>query len=245
MSKISSGNYKLVGFDCDGVLIDGHASIYIADKLGFGTKIREVYKDVIIGLRNFSQAVEGSLKLFIGLKERDISSILNSIPLMVGAEETIVKLKRGGLIVGAISSGASQYFVDILKHRLNLDFALGTGVKIEDGIFTGITPPIIGIKNKDRYFEKVAKEYGCNLSECIAVGDDFSNVSLFKKVGFSIAFNTGCLRRELQMLDLSIKDKLILRSKLSLAELRVRHSAHVVIDAKNLTTILPVLLKLK
>ncbi|MCP8316153.1 MAG: haloacid dehalogenase-like hydrolase, partial [archaeon] len=209
--------YKLVEFDCDGVLIDGYVSFYVADKLGIGMKIREIYKDVVMGLKNFSQAVNESLKLFIGLKESDVSPILNDVPLMAGAEKTVKALKKKGFILGTISTGASQYFVDVLKHRLNLDFALGTGVKVKNGIFTGIAPPIIGMKNKDYYFVKIAKKYGCNLSECIAIGDDVSNVSLFKKVGLGIAFNTDCLRRELEKLSLSDKDKASLISRLSLA----------------------------
>jgi len=240
MYNISLRKYKLVVFDCDGVLIDGHVSFYVADKLNIGTKIREIYRDLIIGLKNFSQAVNESLNLFLGLKESEIYPILNTIPLMSGTEETITTLKRSGFIVGAITTGASQYFVDILKHRLNLDFALGTFVKSKDGVFTGISPPIINVENKDYYFEKVAESYSCNLSECIAIGDDFSNISLFKKVGFSIAFNTGCLTRELQMLDLPIKNKLILNSKLASAELNVKHNAHIVLDTQNLTTILSV-----
>jgi phosphoserine phosphatase len=238
---INSRKYGLVGFDCDGVLIDGHVSFYVADKLGFGTRIREIYKDVIIGLKDFSQAVDESLKLFIGLKESDISYILRDVPLMAGAEEVIKVLKKNGFILGAISTGASQYFVDVLKHRLNLDFALGTGVKIENGIFVGITPPIISIENKDHYFSKIAKEYGFDLSECVAVGDDASNISLFKKVGLGIAFNTDCLRHELENLTLSDKDKATLISRLSLAEMEVKRHAHATIDAKNLATILPVL----
>ncbi|MEM3078449.1 MAG: hypothetical protein QXR38_03030, partial [Nitrososphaerales archaeon] len=126
----SSKKYKIVEFDCDGVLIDGYASIYVADELGFGEKIRGIYKDVITGSKNFSQAVKDSLKLFIGLKESDIAPILNSIPVMEGAEDTVKVLKKKGFIIGTISTGASQYFTDVLKNRLNLDFSLGTGVKV-------------------------------------------------------------------------------------------------------------------
>jgi|GEM_PF-1034729 len=241
MSMASSKKYKIVEFDCDGVLIDGYASIYAADELGFGEKIRGIYKDVITGSKNFSQAVKDSLKLFIGLKESDIAPILNSVPLMEGAEDTVKILKKHGFIVGTISTGASQYFTDVLKNRLNLDFSLGTGVKVKDGVFTGINPPIIDMKNKDYHFAKIVKKYGFKLSECIAVGDDVSNVSLFKKVGFSIAFNTSCLRNELEKLNLSSSDKASLISMLSLAEMQVKFNARATIDKKDLRAILPVL----
>ncbi|MEM3438033.1 MAG: haloacid dehalogenase-like hydrolase [Nitrososphaerales archaeon] len=241
MSVASLNKYKIVEFDCDGVLIDGYASIYVADELGFGEKIRRIYKDVITGSKNFSQAVEESLKLFLGLKESDIAPILNSIPLMEGAEDTLKTLKKHGFIIGTISTGASQYFTDVLKNRLNLDFSLGTGVKIEDGKFVGINPPIIDMKNKDDYFAKIVKKYGFKLSECIAIGDDVSNVSLFKKVGFSIAFNTDCLKRELEKLSLSNDDKASLISMLSLAEMNVKFNARAIIDKKDLRAILPVL----
>ncbi|MEM3769292.1 MAG: HAD family hydrolase [Nitrososphaerales archaeon] len=241
MSMASSNKYKIVEFDCDGVLIDGYASIYVADELGFGEKIRGIYKDVIMGSKNFSQAVEESLKLFLGLKESDIAPILNSIPLMEGAEDTVKALKKHGFIIGTISTGASQYFTDVLKNRLSLDFSLGTGVKIEDGKFTGINPPLIDMKNKDYHFAKIVKEYGFKLSECVAVGDDLSNVSLFKKVGFSIAFNTDCLKRELEKLSLLNYEKASLISILSLAEMQVKSNARVIIDKKDLRAILPFL----
>ncbi|MGQ9469873.1 MAG: hypothetical protein ACUVTD_08695 [Nitrososphaerales archaeon] len=56
-----------------------------------------------------------------------------------------------------------------------------------------------------------------------------------------IAFNTDCLRRELEKLSLSDKDKATLISKLSFAEMEVKRHAHVTIDVKNLVAILPVL----
>lgn len=233
--------YKFVVFDCDGVLIDGHVSLYVADRLGVGKKIRSIYKDVILGSKNFSQAVDDSLSLFIGLKESDVAPLLKDVPLMLGAEETINAIKREGLIVGTVSTGASQYFVDILKDRLGLDFALGTAVKIEDGTFTGIDHPVIDLENKDLYIIKIASDYGLDLQECVAVGDDVSNISLFKKLGLGIAFNVDCLKRELPGSDLSIKDRLTLSLRLSLAERRTKRQAHVTIQTKDLTAILPTL----
>lgn len=238
---MNSPKFRLVVFDCDGVLVDGHTSFFVAKELGIESDIKKIYGDVLIGSKTFSQAVDESLKLFIGIKEDDVRPILMHIPLIEGVEETIRAIKKKGIIVGTISTGGSQYFVDILKKRLDLDFAIGTGIKIKEGVFVGITKPIINMENKALYIEKIVEKYGYNFKDCVVVGDDISNISLFKKVGLAVAFNIGCLKHELQTLELPVKDKFISMVKLILAETKVRFSAHIVVNEKNLMKIIPYL----
>ncbi len=232
---------KLVVLDCDGVLIDGYVSIFIADKLGFGSKVRKIYAEVINGKKNFDEAVSELLNIFLGLEERVTRELMLQIPIMKGASETIKLLKDSGIIIGVISTGASQYFLDILKELLKLDFCVGTGVLIKDGKFVGIRPPIIDMENKGRILSKIAFNYGIPLSQCVAVGDDASNISLFKLVGYSIFFNSGCLERELNKLKMNFINKLRLKIKLNLHKKYIKKCANVTINSRNLLDILNVL----
>jgi phosphoserine phosphatase len=238
---LDSSSYKLIVFDCDGVLVDGHTSFFVAQELGLGMKVKKIYRDLLTGSKTFSQAINEGHKLFIGVKEKDVLPIMMGIPLIKGVEHTIRALKKAGLIVGTISTGGSQYFVDILKNRLDLDFAIGTGVRIIDGVLFGIKEPIINMENKVFYLTKVVENYGFGLKDCVAVGDDLSNLSLFKKVGLSISFNVDCLRRELQSLDVSLKEKIFSNIKLVLAEIRVKRNSKFVIRGKSLDHILTIL----
>ncbi|MEM2909536.1 MAG: HAD-IB family phosphatase [Halobacteria archaeon] len=232
---------KLVVLDCDGVLVDGYISIFVADKLGFGSKVRKVYAEVINGKKNFDDAVAELLKIFLGLEERIARELMLQVPIMKGAKEMIRLLKDSGVIVGVISTGASQYFLDILKELLELDFCVGTGILIKDGRFAGIRFPIIDMENKGMILSEIASNYRIPLFQCAAVGDDASNISLFKIVGYSILFNSKCLEHELSKLKMNFIDKLRLKIKLELHKRYIKKYADVTINSRNLLDILNVL----
>ncbi|MEM4545466.1 MAG: HAD family phosphatase [Nitrososphaerota archaeon] len=232
---------KLVVFDCDGVLVDGYVSIFIADKFGFGSKVRKIYAEVIDGKKNFDEAMAELLKIFLGLEEPIARELMLQIPIMKGARETIKLLKDSGIIVGVISIGASQYFLDILKELLKLDFCVGTGILIKDGRFAGIEFPIVDMENKGKILSEIASNYRIPLFQCAAVGDDDSNISLFKTVGYSILFNSECLERELNKLNMNFIDKLRLKIKIDLHKRHIKKYADVIINSRNLLDILSAL----
>ncbi|MEM1665819.1 MAG: HAD family phosphatase [Nitrososphaerota archaeon] len=232
---------KLVVFDCDGVLVDGYVSIFVAKHLGFGDKLISLYKDLLSSRISFEQAMEKALRLFIGIKEGEVKDLLMRVPLMRGAEETIRIMKNKGIVVGIISTGASQYFLDILGEMFKLDFFVGTRVRIEDGVFVDIEHPIVNFENKGKILSEIASRYGIPLSECVAVGDDTSNIPLFKLVGMSIMFDSGCLERELLGLKLNIFEWTRLRLILWLAKRRVKKNAHYVVKSRNLMDILNII----
>ncbi|MCS7136095.1 MAG: HAD-IB family phosphatase [Nitrososphaerota archaeon] len=232
---------KLVVLDCDGVLVDGYVSIFIADKLGFGSKVRKIYAEVINGKKNFDEAVAELLNIFLGLEERIARELMLQIPIMNGAQEMIKSLKNSGVIVGVISTGASQYFLDILKEMFELDFCVGTNVLIKDGRFAGIRSPIIDMENKGRVLSEIASSYGIPLFQCAAVGDDASNISLFKIVGYSILFDSKCLERELNKIKMNFINKIRLKVKLNLQKRYIKNYVDVVINSRNLLDILNVL----
>ncbi|PUA31528.1 MAG: hypothetical protein B9J98_06160 [Candidatus Terraquivivens tikiterensis] len=235
------GSPKLVVLDCDGVLVDGYTSIFVAERLGFGEELRSVYKDLLTSAISFRQAMDRALRLFLGTKEGEIRELLMQVPLMQGAEEAVRSMKSNGLIVGTISTGASQYFLDILGERIGLDFFVGTRVRIENGVFVNIEQPIVDLENKGRILSEIASSYGIRLSECAAVGDDASNVPLFKLVGTSIMFDSGCLERELLRMRLGAFEKAKLRLRLWLAKRYVRNNALYVVKSKNLMDVLNVI----
>jgi len=232
---------KLVVFDCDGVLVDGYVSIFVAERLGFGDKLISIYKDLVTSKINFNQAMEKALQLFIGVKEEYVKNLLMQVPLMRGAEEAVRIMKDKGIIVGTISTGASQYFLEILGKRLGLDFFVGTHVRIENGVFVNIEHPIVNFENKGRILSEIASRHGILLSECAAIGDDASNIPLFRLVGTSIMFDSGCLERELLKLKLNTFEQAKLRLILWLAKRHLKKNAHYVIKSRNLMDILNII----
>jgi len=232
---------KLVVLDCDGVLVDGYVSIFVAERLGFGDKLISIYKDLVTSKINFGQAIEKALRLFIGIKEEDVKDLLMQVPLMHGAEDVVRIMKDEGILVGTISTGASQYFLEILGERLGLDFFVGTHVKIENGVFVNIEHPIVNFENKGRILSEIASRHGILLKECAAVGDDASNIPLFRLVGTSIMFDSGCLERELLKLKLNVFERAKLHLILWLAKRYVKKNVHYVIKSRNLMDILNVI----
>lgn len=232
---------KLVVLDCDGVLVDGYVSIFVAKHLGFDDKLMLIYKDLLSLKINFEQAMEKALQLFVGIKEEDVKDLLMQVPLMQGAEETIRIMKNKGMLVGTISTGASQYFLDILGEKLKLDFFVGTRVRVENGVFVNVEHPIVNFENKGKILSEIASRYRVPLSECAAIGDDVSNIPLFKLVGTSIMFDSGCLERELSRLKLSGLEWAKLRLMLWFAKRRVKRNVHYVVKSRNLMDVLRVI----
>lgn len=231
---VRGNKVKLVVFDCDGVLVDGYVSMFVADRFGFGSKVRSVYMDVIMSRKSFDGAMMELLNAFLGLEEDVVRKLLMQVPMMGGAEEAVKALKGSGIIVGVISIGASQYFLDMLKERLGLDFCVGTGVIIENGRFVGIKPPIVNMENKGVILSDIASRYGIHLSQCVAVGDDASNIPLFKSVGCSIMFDSGCLERELSKIKMDVIKRFKLNLRLYMIKRYIKKYTRYIIKSRNL-----------
>lgn len=182
---------KVISLDLDGVLFEGsNASYVIAQQVGLGDQYRALFKRMAEEEMSFRDSVIEGAKIWKGLPvDATYHYLVKVLPLMEGATETVAALKEWGYEVGCISSGVSQYFMEPLTRRLNLDFAYSNILGSDNGSHDGTVQFIMGGPEKATTLWQYAQLKGYPQESIASVGNDYNDIDLFKISAFSIAFN--------------------------------------------------------
>ncbi len=181
---------KLVVFDLDSTLLDAE-SLDEFGKLGNKEEeIREITRKAMTGEVSFEEALRERAKLLRGLEIERVRGKVKEIPLMSGAADTISELRSRG-IKTAVISGGFDIVAERIKEELAMDYAVANQFVVKDGKITGeVAGPLIKEGSKGEVFEMLATKVGATPEECAAVGDGANDISMLKKAGLSIAFNS-------------------------------------------------------
>ena len=209
---------KMVVFDLDGVLVDINSSWQKIHE-AFGVTNEENFQKHLRGEIDFKEFMRSDIRLWSGVHISHIKNILDKVPLMKGATETLSSLKKAGYKTAIISSGIS-ILANRVKDELGIDdFFSNKLLTDKDGRLTGEGEEVVGLLNKGNVLNDLALKEGFIAKQCVVVGDSRYDIPLFKESGLSIAFNA--------------KDDMI------------KEAADLVIDEKDLRLILPWLVNIK
>lgn len=202
---------KMVVFDLDGVLTDVDSSWQTVHR-AFGVDNEENFQKHLRGEIDYKEFMRSDISLWGRAHISRIKSILDQVPLMKGARETLERLRKEGLKTAIISSGISM-LAERVKGELGIDFVFANRLLTDEGGFLlRDGEEVVTLRNKGVVLEKLCREEDIRPEDCAVVGDSGFDVSLFEKAGLNIAFNA--------------KDTLI------------REAADVIIDTRDLTDIL-------
>ncbi|RDE17254.1 MAG: hypothetical protein C4K49_03555 [Candidatus Thorarchaeota archaeon] len=182
---------KVVVLDLDGVLFDGPSVVYpIAKQMG----LENAFLGAIAKAAREKLSVRESLllgaKVWTGIPvDGTLDPIVERLPLMEGAEETVATLKKRGYQVGCVSSGASQFFMKPFSRRLDLDFAYSNVLGEKDGRHDGTVQYVMEGPQKAEKVLQHMKDIGLSSKNLASVGDGENDLDLFKASSFSVAFN--------------------------------------------------------
>ena len=183
---------KLVLFDMDGVLVDAPSS-WVTIHRHFGVSNDENARRFFDNDIDEAEFMRSDIKLWRNVKPdlsvSDITGILDAEPLMNGAVETVAALRERGIRTAIISGG-----IDVLAERVasltGIDCAIANGLEADrEGMLTGEGVLRVRIKDKSECALKIMKMFNVGRSECAAIGDGPSDISLFSSAGISVAFN--------------------------------------------------------
>lgn len=182
---------KVVSLDLDGVLYDGPSAVQpLTKELGIEDKFMAIYAKQGENRRSMAEAITEGAKIWIGVPtDGTLDSLVENLPLMTGAEETVAALKEWGYLVGCISSGVSQFFMNPFKKRLNLDFAYSNVLGERDGTHNGEVHYIMEGPQKAERMKEYLAENGLTSGSLASVGDGENDIPLFAISNLSIAFN--------------------------------------------------------
>jgi len=183
---------KLVAFDMDGVLANIESSwVFVHQRFGVNNDnslyayLRGEIDDVEFIRRDISlwKAKDHNVD------ERKIARILEDVPLMPGAKQTIAELSSRGYRTAIVSAG-----IDLLAERISEEFGidvhLANGLKkLPSGLLTGEGILNVKLTDKGEALVRVAKSLGIPLSDVVSVGNSKYDVTMFDRTGSSIAFH--------------------------------------------------------
>ena len=183
---------RLVVFDMDGVLADIESSwVFVHQRFGVNNEhsLHAYLRGEIDDLEFIRRDISLWREKRNGIDETAIAGILNDVPLMAGAKETVQGLRRKGYKTAIVSAG-----IDLLAKRISnecgLDMFLANGLRtLPSGVLTGEGILNVKLMEKGEAVVKTAEALGVMLGDTVSVGNSRYDVTMFERTGSSIAFH--------------------------------------------------------
>ena len=187
---------RLVVFDMDSTLIQCEVIDELAKAAGTGKEVIAITEAAMRGEIPFNESFEKRLATLEGLSEDILVDIANNLPITEGADRLILTLKKLGYKVGILSGGFS-YFANHLKQRWGIDYVAANELDIVNGKLTGkVKGEIINGEKKAQHLRQMARQYGIDMQQTVAVGDGANDLPMLAISGLGIAFHAKPLVRE-------------------------------------------------
>lgn len=146
---------------------------------------------------DWRKGLEKRVELIKGMNRKECVRIAKKMELINGAEETIRELKGLGFKVGLISGGF-EILADLVKEKLDLDFAICNKLLFKNGKLDGAK--IIVDQNKDIHFKKKIKELNIDPKNTVALGDGANDIRMLKTAELGIGFNAKIPKNQVDIL---------------------------------------------
>ncbi|CAN5135876.1 hypothetical protein BH09ACT6_BH09ACT6_19660 [soil metagenome] len=204
----------LVVLDVDSTLIENEVIEMLAERAGSLSEVAEVTERAMSGELDFQDSLRARVATLAGLSTASFADVGADIRVTAGVPELISGLHRADGLVGVVSGGFHE-LLDPVAAELGLDFWSANRLEVVDGLLTGrVIGPVVDAQAKADALEAWARASGIPLSQTVAVGDGANDLRMMEAAGLSVAF---CARPI------------------------VRSSAHIAIDTRDLSQLLPLL----
>lgn len=189
-------NRRLFAFDMDSTLIEGEVIDELARLAGVADQVVKITESAMRGEIEFQESFRRRVALLRGLPEARVLALLDTIPLVEGAEQLIGTLKTLGYKT-AILSGGFNFFARHLQARLGIDHVYANDLDIAHGVVSGqVRTPIVDGARKAELLRQIALEENISLDQVVAVGDGANDLPMLGIAGMGIAFRAKPLVRQ-------------------------------------------------
>jgi phosphoserine phosphatase len=189
-------NRRLFAFDMDSTLIEGEVIDELAKLAGVAGEVVKITKSAMRGEIEFQESFRRRVALLRGLPEIRVRELLDTIPLVQGAEHLIGTLKMLGYKT-AILSGGFNFFAQHLQTRLGIDYVFANDLDIVNGVVSGeVRTPIVDGARKAELLRAIAQQENISLEQVVAVGDGANDLPMLGIAGMGIAFRAKPLVRQ-------------------------------------------------
>lgn len=179
----------LLVMDMDSTAIQIECIDEIAKLAGTGEMVAEVTERAMRGELDFTASLRSRVATLKGADANILMQVRESLPLMPGLVQLVLKLETLGWKV-AIASGGFTFFADYLRDKLHLTAAVANELEIMDGKFTGqVLGDIVDAQYKANTLKALAEKYEIPATQTVAIGDGANDLPMIKAAGLGIAFH--------------------------------------------------------
>lgn len=179
---------QLAAFDMDSTVIQIEVIDELARAHGVYDKVSRVTESVLKGDIEFKEAFKKRIQLLKGLSAKHLPAIGLNIPYTPGAHALFSALKAKQ-ITTLLVSGGFNYFAEIVKEKLEIDFVYANSLDIFDNKITGkINSQIVCADEKASFLKKTCYEKGIPLIQTMAIGDGANDIPMVSTAGVSWGF---------------------------------------------------------
>ena len=201
-------NKRLVCMDVDSTFMKGELIDELADLVGKKPEVAAITARAMRGEIDFKQALAERVLLLKDLPLERAKSLSRSAELTPGADCFVHVLRSLGYKVGLVSGGFS-FFVDELKARFGLDFAISNELEVENERLTGrVRGAVVDGERKAQVLKDMAQAFNFRVEQSVAVGDGANDVRMLETAGLGIAFRAKPKLQEVADMSLNHHERL-------------------------------------
>ncbi len=184
---------RLALFDMDGTLLNGRFISELARRTGRETKLAKFLDRYDLTPEVRAKRIAG---IFRGVKKEVFERTARELPLIPGAIEAVVGLRKQGFRVGIVTD-SYHIAAEIVRRRVFADFVLANLLEFRREAATGgvTLAPTMRCGRKGRLaYDKLnalrflTKRMGITARSVLAVGDGENDIGILRAAGSSVAF---------------------------------------------------------
>ncbi len=181
-------------FDMDGVILNGRFVLQLAEATGKCSDLAALLDNYTMPPR---QRMKQIAAVFSGVRREVFEETAREIPLMPGAVETIVGLRKAGYRVGIVTD-SYHCAAEIIRRRVFADFCFAHFMRFKNGRASGrvnLCPAMIHPKGcsihdhcKLNVLTHLKERFALDSGQILAVGDGENDICMLQAAGCSVAF---------------------------------------------------------
>ena len=204
----------LVVLDVDSTLIENEVIELLAAEAGSLPEVERITSRAMNGELDFEESLRARVATLEGLPDSVFEKVGALVRVTAGVPDMIAGIHAADGCVGVVSGGFHEV-VDPVAAELGLDYWRANRLEVSGGRLTGgLTGPVIDAAAKATTLREWAAECGVPLSRTVAVGDGANDLPMMAIAGLAVGFD---------------------------AKAPVRDLAGVLMDARDLSQVLPLL----
>jgi phosphoserine phosphatase len=198
-------HFKLAAFDMDSTLINIECVDEIADAAGRKAEVAAITEAAMRGeITDYKDSLRRRVALLKGVPVAAMQEVLTQrMQLNPGALALTQAFKAAGMKLLLVSGGFT-FFTDVIRDRLQMDYARSNVLEVANGLLTGrmVDQPwgdICDGAEKRKMLLETCAELGIDAKQAIAVGDGANDLPMMGVAGLSVAYHAKPKVREQAM----------------------------------------------